>query len=92
MNAYLILGIMKDGFNFYLQEKVHKSEKESTEAKLSVKRLSSRADSLLGTLNEMLSHEIHASIVLRIMTLDYSDILSLKTNSVQLLLNKTPDF
>jgi len=92
LNIYLILGIMKDSFSFYLQEKEQGAERESVEAKHSIKRLSTRVDTLLGTLNEMLSHEIHASIVLKIMTLPYSDILSLKTNALQLLLNKTPEF
>jgi len=44
LNIYLILGIMKDGLNFYLQEKEHKSEKEEKEAKNSIKRLSTRVD------------------------------------------------
>jgi hypothetical protein len=92
LNIYLILGIMKDGLNFYLQEKEYKAEKTPAEAKNSIKRLSKRVDQLLDTLNEMLSHEIHASIVLKIMTLEHADILSLKTNALQLLLNKTADF
>ena len=83
---------MKDSFNYYLQQKEERAEKHPTEAKHSIKRLSTRVDILLVTLNEMLSHEIHASIVLKIMTLQYSDILSLKTNALQLLLNKTPEF
>lgn len=40
----------------------------------------------------MVSHEIHSSMVLRIMTLGQPDILSLKSNAVSLLLAKTPDF
>ena len=40
----------------------------------------------------MVSHEIHSSMVLKIMTLNQPDILSLKTNAVSLLLLKTPDF
>jgi len=40
----------------------------------------------------MVSHEIHASMVMKIMTMEHSDILSLQTSAVQLLLNKTPDF
>lgn len=40
----------------------------------------------------MVSHEIHASMVLKIMTMKQSDILTLKFSSLQLLLNKTYDF
>ena len=56
--------------------------KDSSDAKNSIKRLSKRVDRLLDTINDMLSHEIHASIVLKIMTLEYKDILSLKTNAL----------
>lgn len=44
LNIYLILGIMKDGLNFYLQEKEYKAEKTPAEAKNSIKRLSKRVD------------------------------------------------
>lgn len=40
----------------------------------------------------MLSHEIHASIVLRILKFPNNEVFTLKTNSLQLLLEKTPNF
>jgi hypothetical protein len=92
LNCYLLLGIMKDGLNNYLSDKDYKQENDSSQAKGSTKRLCKRVDSMLEALNQMVSHEIHASMVLRIMTLKHSDILSLKTNAVQLLLNKTSEF
>ena len=92
LNLYLLLGIFKDGLNYYLQEKEYKSESEPVKAKNSTKRLIKRADSLLTALNEMVSHEIHASMVMKIMTLEHSDILSLQASALQLLLDKTPDF
>ena len=92
MNCYLLLGIMKDGLNNYLAQKEYKEEKESSKSKNSVKRLCNRVDSLLSSLNQMVSHEIHCSMVFKIMTLKHKDILNLKTNALQLLLDKTADF
>lgn len=80
---------MQDEVSCYLQNKHHQTDKNPTEAKQSVKRIGTRVDQLQQTVNEMLSHEIHCSIVLRILKLDH---LSLKTQSLQLLLAKTPDF
>jgi hypothetical protein len=83
---------MKDSVNNYLAEKEFKNETEPKQAKISTKILYKRVDSMLNTFNNMISHEIHASMVLKIMNLENSDILNLKTNAVQLLLNKTGDF
>ena len=92
MNCYLLLGIMKDGLNNYLSQKDYKSEKEPAKSKSSIKRLCNRVDSLLSALNQMVSHEIHCTMVHSIMTLKNKDILNLKTNALQLLLDKTADF
>lgn len=83
---------MKDGLANYLSDKEYKAESDSVKAKASTKRLSKRVQGLLESLNLMVSHEIHSSMVHKIMTLAQPDILSLKTNAVSLLLAKTPDF
>lgn len=83
---------MKDGLNNYLSQKDYKQEKDSTKSKHSVKRLCTRVDSLLSSLNQMVSHEIHCSMAFKILTLEHKDILNLKTNALQLLLDKTAGF
>lgn len=89
---YLVMGLMKGEVSLFLQQKEYKKETKPFEAKQSAKRLSSRVDSLQDSFNAMLSHDIHSSIVLKIMRFPADRILGLKTNSLQLLLQKTPDF
>ena len=80
---------MSDEVGLFLTQKEYRKDKNSDESKQSVKRLGQRVDSLQQTLNQMLSHSIHSQIVLKIMNLP--DILNLKSTSLQLLLQKTPD-
>jgi hypothetical protein len=71
---------MQDEVSSYLQGKCHHSESHSpSDAKQSVKRIGVRVELLQQTVNQMLSHEIHCSIVLRILKLES---LSLKTQSL----------
>jgi len=89
--VYLVLGIMKDEVSLYLQLKEHRKESNSKEAKQSVLRVQMAIEHMQYTFNDMLSFQLHCSIVLKIMQLPKTAI-SLKSNSVQLLGEKTPDF
>ena len=89
---YLLMGIIKGETAMVLQQKLYRNEDKPKEGKQSAKRLASRVDSLQEALNNMLSLEIHCSIVVKIMQFADREILALKTNSLLLLLQKTPDF
>ena len=60
--------------------------------KESYNRLAQRIEKVQITINGMISHEIHASIVHHILSLENKQIFSLKANSLNLLLEKTPEF
>ena len=64
--------------NFILSKKSIKTNKLS----IKLTRLSALVDKLLKSLNEMISLEIHTGMVLKIMKIQDSDSLSLKTNSI----------
>ena len=64
--------------NFILSKKSIKTNKLS----IKITRLSALVDKLLKSLNEMISLEIHTGMVLKIMKIQDSDSLSLKTNSI----------
>jgi hypothetical protein len=74
----LSLGVIKDEVNFILSKKSIKTNKLSVK----ISRLSTLVDKLLKSLNEMISLEIHTGMVLKIMKIQDSDSLSLKTSSI----------
>jgi len=59
LNIYLMIGVMKDECQYFLAEKLYPNPEE----KKGGKRLSSRLTSLQGTLNEMVSQDIHVSMI-----------------------------
>lgn len=75
---------MKDETTSSLQNVKEKDKK--------LKQLQKEVDRALDVFNNMISHEIHVKILLRIMDLESDDTLNIRASQVQLLLNKCPNF
>lgn len=92
LTVYLTLGAMHNEVAYYRSQKLHRNEPEAKAAKEAAKRLASRVTSVQQTLNSILQHEIHCSIVQKILAFDGSEVLGLQANALEQLLEKTPDF
>eukprot|EP00347_Sterkiella_histriomuscorum_P023758 403333488 len=86
---YLTSSIFNEQINHLLQTKDYASDKK---AKKSLKRLSSRVQEFQKNLNTLLSYEVQIDIVLRILEFKDKQTTYLKTQSLQLLISKTPQF
>ena len=75
---------MKDEASSSLQNAKEKDKK--------LKKLQKEIDSSLNIFNDMISHDIHVRILIRFMELESADTLNIRSNQVQLLLNKCPNF
>ncbi|CDW83415.1 heat repeat-containing protein 1 [Stylonychia lemnae] len=86
---YLSSAVFNKSVNNLLQNKEYIIDKKS---KKSLKRLFGRVQDFQKNLNNLLSYEIQIDIVKKVLDFEDKQTLYLKTQSVQLLLNKTPQF